>query len=449
MSTYIPNTLTASSILIDGVGSSYQVRYTEDSHGRLRITRPDGGFYANFNDSVHDELMEFYTSGTGVTETFNNGYLRLAIPATVSTKAVKQSRYLKYQTGSTYLSCFDCTLVNSSSNVNIICRVGRFDDSADKTTNDTGTGDGHYFEYINGTINIVERSSVSGSIVNTAVAQSSWNIDKLDSTGTSGYTLVPSNMNTYVIETSLPGAVKFGVIFNYGIVWCHVIQQRAATVPPTRRTALPLRYELQQNGGAVACTNNIASIYSYNLIGEPSNTFLKTNYMSENTYAVSTVGVTYTNIFAVRLKAGFNRSSAVLAKVYASLQNTARAFYIRVYVGIPGNTLTATGSTNTWTSLETNSSLEYLTFGTGNNTSATGGNGTITSTGVGSFIYSGCGYGTNGIDDYLIDFSNINNIPNNYYINSLVNGTQNVLLVQARTTTATAGDFSFTFIEYI
>jgi len=111
------------------------------------------------------------------------------------------------------------TVVFGSSVTNNTRRAGYFNAS-----------DGIYFEYANGTMNIVLRSSVSGSLVETRVAQSSWNIDKFDGTGPSGVTLVPANIQILVIDLQWLGAGRVRTGFNVGGVTYYAHQFLNANV---------------------------------------------------------------------------------------------------------------------------------------------------------------------------------------------------------------------------
>jgi len=52
-----------------------------------------------------------------------------------------------------------------------------------------GAANGIFLELENAVLSFVKRSSITGSVVETKVAQANWNVDKLDGTGPSGITL--------------------------------------------------------------------------------------------------------------------------------------------------------------------------------------------------------------------------------------------------------------------
>jgi len=83
---------------------------------------------------------------------------------------------------------------------------------------------------------------------NFRTAQSSWNIDKLDGTGVSGYNLDINKMQMWIMDYSWygAGAIRFGVKNQRGeFVYCHrMAHANAQTEAYMRSGNLPARYEL-------------------------------------------------------------------------------------------------------------------------------------------------------------------------------------------------------------
>ena len=83
--------------------------------------------------------------------------------------------------------------------------------------------------------------------VDTRTAQSSWNIDKMDGTGTSGYNIDLSKMQMFYIDYTWygAGAIRFGFRATDGnVTYCHrIINNNVNTEAYMRSGNLPARYE--------------------------------------------------------------------------------------------------------------------------------------------------------------------------------------------------------------
>lgn len=91
-------------------------------------------------------------------------------------------------------------------------RVGYFDDDS-----------GIYLEVYNGSVKVVIRSKVSGSVVNTEVAQANWNLDKLDGSGPSRATLDITKAQILMIDLQWLGVgrVRIGFVVNGVTYYVH------------------------------------------------------------------------------------------------------------------------------------------------------------------------------------------------------------------------------------
>ncbi|MFN9905364.1 MAG: hypothetical protein ACK56F_04465, partial [bacterium] len=86
-----------------------------------------------------------------------------------------------------------------------------------------GASNGMYLELANNDLNFVERSSSTGSLVETRVAKANWNIDPLDGTGPSNLTLdiTKSQILWMDIEWLGLGTVRLGFVINGKFIHCH------------------------------------------------------------------------------------------------------------------------------------------------------------------------------------------------------------------------------------
>lgn len=143
------------------------------------------------------------------------------------------NRYHYYLPGSANFSQMTIACGDSGKSGNIR-RWGLFDDN-----------DGVYFELNGTTVNVVVRSSTSGTVNESTIPQNLWNRDKLDGTGTSAHILDVSRINVWWIDYQWLGAgrVRFGIFEPNGSrLVCHEVENAGANFVPYMRTGtLPLR----------------------------------------------------------------------------------------------------------------------------------------------------------------------------------------------------------------
>lgn len=218
-----------------------------DAFGRLRVSNP----YSLFDSkSLHDKSplvfsqvvngtgdiqFDTYDASVNLTTAANNDY------------AVRQTfTRFGYQPGKSQLAFF--TGVMSLQN-NIIKRYGLFTSltAAPYTPNC-----GLYFESSNGVISVQINNSQTGTTVpSQSAAQSVWNIDKLDGTGSSGITLDFTKAQIFTIDYEWLGVgrVRFGFVIDGKIYYCHQFLNANNTIAPYIFTPnLPVRAEIRQTG---------------------------------------------------------------------------------------------------------------------------------------------------------------------------------------------------------
>ena len=230
---------------------------TTDAFSRVRMAQPtvlwDGS--TTYDKNPHDwrELL-----ATGGTATFNanESTVSMTTNTTSGSRVVRQSRYYtRYHPGMSQFIV--ATAVFGAGEANNVQRVGYFDNN-----------NGLFFEQNGTTMRVVRRTNVTGTPVDNAVAQASWNIDPLDGTGPSGETLVPTNDNIYIIDLQWLGAgkVRYGVIIGGRVYYCHELDLgNTLTVPFMSRATLPVRYE-NVNVGATGGSNTLKAICASVLI---------------------------------------------------------------------------------------------------------------------------------------------------------------------------------------
>ena len=124
---------------------------------------------------------------------------------------------------------------------------------------------GFYLEQ-NGTggLNIVRRSSSTGSLVTTTVAQADWNIDPMDGTGPSGVTLNETFPNLLVIDGQWQGIGRVRLGFSIGGVTQYVHQFIHANsngpLPYVQSFTLPCRWEIESTAASAGSTMSAACV---------------------------------------------------------------------------------------------------------------------------------------------------------------------------------------------
>ena len=183
-----------------------------DAFGRARVSNPFT-LFDSFHRYSDNGKFATATNGGSSTATFNanQGLIDLNIGTASGDYVYRESkRVFAYQPGKSLLVLTTFTM--NAAKANLRQRVGYY-----------GDNNGYYLELNGSNIRFVERSSVTGSVVNTLVEKSNWNIDKLDGTGPSGITLDISKAQ--ILFTDLEwlglGTVRMGFVINGNFIHCH------------------------------------------------------------------------------------------------------------------------------------------------------------------------------------------------------------------------------------
>lgn len=248
-------------------GISANLNSPLDAFGRLQVSNPISLFTSKQQTNDDPEQLETLTSGTGTTSyTAPFPHTNMQVLAS-GDRVIRQSRqYSPYQPGKSMNFILTGTLLDDASIENVRARIGPFDDLNDKTLDTNPTGDGFFFELIGGVspvLNLVHRTSNTESIppgavtqVDTTIPQTSWNIDTLDGSGLSGYTIDPTQRQIYafLLEWLGTGDVLCGIYTNNKFLPCHRFSFTNGTVGTetevayATRASLPVRYELEAIG---------------------------------------------------------------------------------------------------------------------------------------------------------------------------------------------------------
>jgi hypothetical protein len=322
-----------------------------DAFGRLRISEPFTLF-----DSSHrysDNGLWETSTASGGTTTFNAnaGLVDLAVTTTSGSKVYRETtKVFSYQPGKSLLIL--STFVFNPAKTNLRQRVGYF-----------GDDNGIYIELANSTLSFVERSSVTGSVTETRVAQADWSVDKLDGTGPSGLTLdiTKAQILWMDIEWLGLGTVRLGFVIDGVFILCHNFHHANLIASTYITTAsLPLRYEIE-NTGATASNSTLKQICSsvfseggYELRGAQQAIGVPVTTPTD-----LAVAGTYYPLVSLRLKTSPDRLDAIVILTALSLLGVTNNAAYNWRVVASGTT---TGGT--WVSSGANTSVEYNITGT-------------------------------------------------------------------------------------
>jgi hypothetical protein len=224
---------------------------TSDAFGRLRVSEPFTLFDSQNRYLDGGQFSNVTATGGTITYVSAESSFDLAVTAASGSSVINQSYTTQpYQPGKSLL-CLD-TFAFGTLKANCRQRVGQF----------TAT-DGVYFEADGTALNLVIRSSSSGSLVEQQIQQSSWNGDRLNGAGgannPSGLTLDPTLTQIFWcdIEWLGVGNVRAGFVINGEFIVCHTFQH--ANQPGNTRVymttaTLNPRYEITNTGATSGVT---------------------------------------------------------------------------------------------------------------------------------------------------------------------------------------------------
>lgn len=325
-----------------------------DAFGRLRVSNPLTLF-----DSSHrfdDNDLWSTATATGGTAVFNanQGLIDVSVTAASGSSVTRETiKVFSYQPGKSLLIMN--TFVMAAPKAGLTQRVGYY-----------GSNNGFYLEQAGTDIAFVERSVVTGSLVNTPVLQQDWNGDKLDGTGASGYTLDLTKAQIYWMDVEWlgVGSVRMGFIIDGQFIICHTFQHANIITSTYITTAsLPLRCEIfntSATSGASTLKQICSTVISeggYELKGVQQ--AIATPILTPRSFAVAG---TYYPIIGLRLKSTRLDGIVIATAISILGLGNGKNYQWRVING-------ATVSGGLWVDASADSSVQYNLTGT----SASGG----------------------------------------------------------------------------
>jgi hypothetical protein len=315
-----------------------------DAFGRLRVSNPFTLFDSSHRYADNNLWANSITGTAAATFSANEGLVNLTVGTASGDRIIRETiKVFSYQPGKSLLVM--STFVLGDAKVGLRQRVGYY-----------GAANGIYFERDGTTNYMVERSSVTGVLTNNRVAQSNWNIDKLNGSGPSGLTLDSSKAQILYMDVEWLGlgTVRTGFIINGQFVPVHNFDHaNLVTTTYITTASLPLRYEME-NTAATASASTLKQVCStviseggYQLAGAQQS--IGTPVTTPTT--LPTAG-TYHPIVSLKLKTT-RLDGIVILTALSILGITNNANYS--WQVVAGGTTTG----GTWTSAGTNSNVEY------------------------------------------------------------------------------------------
>lgn len=312
-----------------------------DAFGRARMSQP----YSLFDSqNRYAEDNQFDTStATGGSTTFqaNESTVDLNVTTSSGSEVVRQTyRNFPYQPGKSLLILN--TFVMNAEKTNLRQRVGFFN-----------TQNGIFLQKDDSTVSFVIRTYTSGSVSDArTVNQADWNGDKLDGTGTSGYTLDLTKSQIFFIDIEWlgVGSVRCGFIINGQYIVCHTFTNANEQTKVYMSTAiLPVRYEIT-NKAATTTSSTLKQICS-SVISEGGYEQTSIDHVARRTTALATISTTFLPLVSIRL-ASTALGAIVIPNRIQVLPTTSQNYEVAL---IKNPTLTGAS----WTTVSTNNNVQY------------------------------------------------------------------------------------------
>ena len=329
-----------------------------DAFGRMRMSTPMTLFDSSHRYRDNGLWNTSNTAGSNVVHSTNQGLVNLNLPTTANAEIIRETtKVFAYQPGKSLFTLN--TFVPATPKANLRQRIGYF-----------GAQNGIYFEIDGTTAYFVERSYVTGELVETRVAQSEWNIDNLLGSSVNvpgGIGPCPSKITLDISKAQIMwtdiewlglGSVRCGFVIDGKLIHCHTFHH-ANLIESTYITtaSLPLRYEIK-NTGTTASNSTLGQVCStviseggYQLSGLQQ----AVGISIEAPRTLGTAGTFYP-VIGLRLKT--TRLDAIAILTALSVMPISTGFFnwqIRASGSITGGS---------WVSAGTDSSIEYNITGT-------------------------------------------------------------------------------------
>jgi hypothetical protein len=330
-----------------------------DAFGRARTSSPLTLFDSNHRYSDNGLWATSTATGGAAVFNANQGLVDLNVTGASGSEVIRETfKVFAYQPGKS-LQILNTFCFNEAK-TNLRQRVGYF-----------GASNGFYVELNDSTLSFVKRSSVSGSLVETKISQlgsvygaedTGWNLDKLDGTGPSGYTIDKTKSHIFWMDLEWlgVGTVRMGVVINSQFIHCHSFHHaNLITATYITTASLPVRYEIR-NTGTTSGPSTLKQICS-TVISEGGYE-LRGSQLAVNVpiTAPRTLAVAGTHYPVIALELKSSKLDAIVIPTNISLMGQGNGIFYHWQL-----TQSATVTGGTWIDSGTNSAVNYNLTGTG------------------------------------------------------------------------------------
>ena len=249
---WIPVRGTSAGAALIGIGDSANL----DAFSRLRVSQPQGLFTVQQQYDLSPFLMEGGATGTG-TAPAHNANTRMAdlvVGAGTGVSFTQSYEYIPYQAGKSQLA-FVTGLLGTGT-AGCIKDIGLFDAANGIFLRQNGVSG----------LQVVRRTSTSGSVVNNTVDQASWSINTLAA-------LDVTKVFILVIDAQFlaMGRVRIGFDIGGQVVYVHeFLNANVLAVPYMQTLTLPVAMVMSTTSAAGACSFKCASVSSEGGVENPN-----------------------------------------------------------------------------------------------------------------------------------------------------------------------------------
>lgn len=235
-------------------------------------------------------VLSSVDTGSNIEHLINEASILLTAGKISGDRAIRQTiRYHAYLPGKSQL--INITFVFGTDVTDVRRRVGLFDDM-----------NGMYIEQNNGLFAVL-RSFVTGSIVDTRIAQEDWNIDKLDGKGISGIIFDETKSQILVIDFQWLGVgrIRLGLSIDGMTHYFHeFLNANTLDTAYMGTPTLPIRYEIE----ALAALNENATMKEICCAVTSEGGYVPPGFefSASSEWVEREVGITRIPVFAIRLK---------------------------------------------------------------------------------------------------------------------------------------------------
>ncbi len=322
-----------------------------DALGRLRMSPMDSLQSLQNQYNSQPVFFDEKLVSNGTTQHLpDEASVLMSVTADGGSRVVRQARqYSRYFPGRSQLIRLTTVLGDPAGSVEK--RVGYFDDD-----------NGIFFRQLGDTYAFVQRSSVSGSPVDTVIEQDNWNQDRFDGLGFSSVMLDGSKAMTVVIDLEWMGAgeVRVGFQMRNEIIWAHRFNNSNSLTSVYMTTAnLPGRFEI--TGDDANADSMKAICLSVDSEGGPAQE-AGIQFSAESGLFALANGVGEKPVLAIRPLLTFNGMTNRVEIKTKGYKPTALSELVIFRVRYNPTTIV----NPTWMDVDTaNSAVEFATFGAG------------------------------------------------------------------------------------